>query len=132
MRPIGTPEELEQRRFRALVLLAQGLAPVEVARLMGVDRRSVRRWRATVRLEGSQGLRAQPAAGRPPRLDANALRELDRVLAQETSLDSGHWTCARVADLIEERFGVRYHPAHVCRLLHRLGYTGSEKASHKG
>jgi transposase len=60
-------------------------------------------------------------------LDADAMRELDQVLAKETSLDSSPWTCARVADLIEERFGVRYHPAHVCRLLHRLGYTGSEK-----
>jgi transposase len=109
-------------------LLAQGLAPVEVARLMGVDRRSVRRWRATVRQEGSQGLRAQPAAGRPPRLDGDAMRELDQVLAQEAGLDTGPWTCARVADLIEERFGVRYHPAHVCRLLHKLGYTGSERS----
>ena len=127
MRPTGSPEELERRRFRALVLLAQGLAPVEVARLTGVDRRSLRRWRATVRQEGSQALRAQPAAGRPRRLDADAMRELDQVLAKETSLDSSPWTCARVADLIEERFGVRYHPAHVCRLLHRLGDTGSEK-----
>lgn len=127
MRPNGSPEELEGRRYRALVLLAQGLGPVEVARLMGVDRRSVRRWRATVRREGSQGLRAQPATGRPRRMDADAMRELDRALTQEAGLDSGNWTCARVADLIEKRFGVRYHPAHVCRLLHSLGYTGSEK-----
>jgi transposase len=127
MRPVGTPEELERRRFRALVLLAQGLAPVEVARQMGVDRRSLRRWRATVRLEGSQKLRAQPAAGRPPRLNARAMRELDLALTQAAGSDSGPWTCARVADLIQERFGVRYHPAHVCRLLHMLGYTGSEK-----
>ncbi|MFY9854854.1 MAG: winged helix-turn-helix domain-containing protein [Terracidiphilus sp.] len=132
MRPNGSPEELERRRFRALVLLAQGLAPVEVARQMGVDRRSLRRWRATVRLEGSQGLRAQPASGRPRRLDAGAMRELDRALTQETGLDSGGWTCARVANLIEKRFGVRYHPAHVCRLLHGLGYTGSGKATLTG
>ena len=132
MRPIGSPEELERRRFRALVLLAQGLAPVEVARLMGVDRRSLRRWRATVRLEGSRGLRAQPSTGRPRRLDAGAMRELDLTLAQAAGLESGHWTCARVADLIEKRFGVRYHPAHVCRLLHGLGYTGREKPSLRG
>jgi transposase len=60
------------------------------------------------------------------------MRELDKVLAQEAGLDSSHWTCARVADLIEERFGVRYHPAHVCRLLHSLGYIGSEKTSLRG
>ena len=43
MRPSGSPEELEQRRFRALALLQQGLSPVAVAQRVGVDRRSVRR-----------------------------------------------------------------------------------------
>jgi transposase len=33
------------------------------------------------------------------------------------------WTCRRVAGLIAEQFGVRYHRAHVSRLLRRLGWT---------
>lgn len=131
MRPFGSPEELERRRFRALVLLAQGLAPVEVARLLGVDRRSIRRWRATARREGSQSLCARPAVGRPRRLDARAMRELDLVLTQEIQAAGNSpelWTCPRVAELIEKHFGIRFHPAHVCRLLHTLGYTGREKS----
>jgi hypothetical protein len=40
MRPQGGPEELERRRCRAVQLLREGLAPVEVARMVGVDRRS--------------------------------------------------------------------------------------------
>ncbi|MGH9783288.1 MAG: hypothetical protein ACRD88_03810 [Terriglobia bacterium] len=31
MRPTGTPEELQRRRLRAIELLRQGYAPVEVA-----------------------------------------------------------------------------------------------------
>ena len=46
MRPHGSPEELERRRQRALALLDEGLQPVEVAQRLGVDRRSVRRWKA--------------------------------------------------------------------------------------
>jgi len=42
MRPQGSPLELERRR-RAMQLLREGLPPVEVARMVGVDRRSVRR-----------------------------------------------------------------------------------------
>src|SRR5207247_11278908 len=38
MRPQGSPQELEQRRLRALVLLEQGLQSVEVP----VDRKSTR------------------------------------------------------------------------------------------
>ena len=33
------------------------------------------------------------------------------------------WTCERVADLIDREFGVRYHPAHVSRLLRALGLS---------
>ncbi|HCX34763.1 MAG TPA: hypothetical protein DHV08_15250, partial [Rhodocyclaceae bacterium] len=57
MRPTGTSEELERRRRRALTLLGEGMMPVEVAKLIGVDRRSVRRWRASIRKEGEDGLR---------------------------------------------------------------------------
>ena len=52
MRPTGSPEELERRRLRALALLKEGLQPVEVARRVGVDRRSVRRWKAAARTQG--------------------------------------------------------------------------------
>lgn len=52
MRPNGSPEELERRRQRALELFRQGHQPVEVTRIIGVDRRSVRRWNAAYRKRG--------------------------------------------------------------------------------
>ena len=33
------------------------------------------------------------------------------------------WTCARVAKVIEEEFGVAYHKGHVARLLKELHWT---------
>lgn len=38
MRPIGKPKQLEARRKKAVLLLENGLLPVEVAHLVGVDR----------------------------------------------------------------------------------------------
>jgi transposase len=32
-------------------------------------------------------------------------------------------TCERVAEVIRREFGVRYHPAHVSRLLAKLGLS---------
>jgi transposase len=32
-------------------------------------------------------------------------------------------TCQRVAQVINEEFGVGYHPAHVSRILKRLGFS---------
>ena len=126
MRPNGTPDALEQRRFQALTLLRQGQSPVEVARKLGVDRRSVRRWKATFKQQGQRALTARPAAGRPPRLGAGQKRVLRRVLlrgAQAAGFENDLWTCRRVAQLIQQRFGIRYERTHVCRLLHGLGFT---------
>jgi transposase len=74
MRPTGSPEELERRRLRALALLKEGLLPSEVARRVGVDRRSVRRWKAAARRRGEAGVRAKPAPGRPSKLTAQHQR----------------------------------------------------------
>src|ERR1700739_5109662 len=76
MRPVGKGKQLEQRRQRAIGLLNEGHAPVEVARLVGVDRRSVRRWTAGDRKQGAKGLAARPAPGRPSKLTA---RQRQRV-----------------------------------------------------
>ena len=126
MRPSGTPRELEQRRLRALRLLGEGWSPVEVARQVGVDRRSVRRWKAAARAGGRRALAAKPASGRPRRLEAGDLRRLRRLLlkgAQAAGLATDLWTCPRVGWLIQREFGVRYHPAHVSRVLHGLGFS---------
>jgi transposase len=90
-----------------------------------VDRRSVRRWNSAVRRAGRQALRSQPAAGRPPRLTLRARQQLQRALlrgAQAAGFPADLWTCPRVAQLIQQRFGIRYHPDHVGRLLHALGF----------
>jgi transposase len=33
------------------------------------------------------------------------------------------WTCPRIAELIERRFGVRYHVDHIGRLMRSLGWS---------
>lgn len=126
MRPSGTPQELERRRRRALRMLGEGWSPVEVARQIGVDRRSVRRWKAAVRKGGTSAVAAKPASGRPRRLITRDLVRLRRLLmqgAQAAGLATDLWTCPRVSWLIQRQFGVHYHPAHVSRLLHGLGFS---------
>src|SRR5437016_14156431 len=98
MRPSGTPRELEQRRLRAVHLLAEGFAPVEVARQICVDRRSVRRWKAAARRGGESAVAAKQAPGRPRRLTACDLSRLRRMLmkgALVAGLASELWSCWR-------------------------------------
>jgi transposase len=119
MRPYGTTKQLAQRRQRALALLQHGQSPAQVAKRIGTTTRSVRRWRS----ESQQTRRkaSQRAPGRPCRLAASELRCLVQAL-QRGALAYGYaedyWTLDRIAHLIWQLFGVRYHPSGVWHLLH--------------
>lgn len=131
MRPVGSPAELQRRRERAVALLAEGYQPVEVARMVGVDRRSVRRWKAAYRKRGRKGLVSKPVSGRPAKLNAKEKAQLDRVLlkgAKAAGFETDLWTCPRVVQLIEERFGVVFHVDHIGRLLKALGWSPQKPA----
>jgi transposase len=122
-RPHGSPEQLEQRRLKAWKLLREGLAPVDVARRLGVNRRSVRRWRS---MGEHRSLAACPACGRPAKLtEAQRERLVGYLLGGPRACGYGTelWTCPRIAEVIRRRFKVRYHPSHLGRLLRSLGFS---------
>lgn len=131
MRPTGSPEELERRRLRAVALLDEGLLPSEVAQRVGVDRRSVRRWKAAAREHGEAGVHARAASGRPSKLNLRQKRRLEALLLKGPLAAGFHtdlWTCPRVTELIKQRFGIDYHVDHVGRLLHDLGWSPQKPA----
>lgn len=55
--------------------------------------------------------------------DKQQLKKLLLAGPQAAGFDSALWTCRRVAQVIEQTFGVSYHPDHVGRLLHGLGFS---------
>jgi transposase len=125
-RPIGTPAELERRRRHGVELLRQGESPTLVARILGVDRSSLYRWRQRAD-QGPTALDARPHPHRPPRLSPAQLGELESLLAQGPlahGWPNQLWTTDRVAEVIFRRFGIRYHHDHVGRFLRqRLSWT---------
>jgi len=126
MRPSGSPESLERRRWRAISLYQEGLQPVEIARRVRVDRRSVRRWKAAFLTGGREAIRAKPLPGRPAKLNQAAKKLLERLLlggARAVGYSTDLWTCPSVAQVIQKTFGVRYHVDHIGRLLRSLGWT---------
>lgn len=131
MRPPGSPQELERRRHRALAMLAAGDQPVDVAQRLGVDRRSVRRWKAAHRARGLSGVRAKPAPGRPSKLTGKQRGQLERLLlkgAEAAGFATPLWTCPRIATVIARHFKVRYHVDHIGRVLHALGWSPQQPA----
>lgn len=126
MRPFGSPEKLEKRRIKAIELFDQGYQPVDIARKLGVERRSVRRWKAAYLNDGFKGILAKPAPGRPCRLNDEAKLKFEALLlkgAEAAGFHTDLWTCARIAKLLRSHFGIRYHVDHIGRLLHSMGWS---------
>ena len=127
--PAGVRREfasLERRRREAARLLKAGVSQSEVARRLGVHRQSVIRWVRQLAQSGVEGLKKAGRAGRKPRLGVAQLRAIERGLKrgpEALGYTSGLWTAGRVRELIEYETGVRYHEAHVWRILRKLNWT---------
>src|SRR6185312_9278546 len=116
----------EWRRFRALQLKQQGWYQRHIAAALGVSEDAVSRWLLRARDGGPDALRSRTSPGRPPKLSAAQKRLIPDFLwhgAEAYGFRGEVWTCARVAQVIEEEFGVRYHKGHVGRLLAELHWT---------
>ena len=119
-------DALEKRRFQALSLLDEGLSQSDVARRVKVARQTVVRWLTQYKRRGREGLRKAGRAGRRARLGASQLERLEGLLLrgpEALGYDAPLWTCRRVAHLIEEKFGIRYHQGHVWKILVGLGWS---------
>src|ERR1044071_9084051 len=127
-RPIGTADELERRRQRAVEAVANGHSRKTVADVLGVHPKTVARWVRAARQP--DGLNAKPQRGPTPGLSDDDLRQLEVLLAQGAKAHGWHnelWTAARVARLIEQHFHINYHPEHVRKILkRRLGWTSQK------
>jgi transposase len=108
-------------RERLVTALDAGLSPGEAARLFGVDRRTVFRWRA--RHRRGESLAEKARSGRPPKLPRaryEQVREL--VLADPDATLPEH--AARLAAIT----GVSLSPSHLSRLLAKLGLRLKKRA----
>src|SRR5947208_17146950 len=78
-RPLGTADELERRRKRAVQAVAEGQPRATVAAVFGIHPKTVARWVRSARTPG--GLDARPQPGPAPGLTDADLRRLEGLLA---------------------------------------------------
>jgi putative transposase len=129
-------DEMERRRLEAAEDLQKGVTQARVARKFGVSRTTASRWYRT--LEGQGGLerlRKRKAPGRPSRLSSSQLADVCELFAagpRAAGFETDRWTTNRLAQAIEGRFGIRYDPDHVGRLMHRLGLRSKPAALPSG
>ena len=116
----------EGRRLRAWELHQQGWPGKQIAQALGVTAGAVSQWLTRARQAGVAALYTHPPPGPTPRLTEDQRTELVALFQQGAEAHGflGQvWTTKRVAAVIQTAFGVRYHPAHVSRLLRALPWT---------
>jgi transposase len=124
--PYFTVDWMEWRRLRAWGLKQQGWAQCDIAEALGVTKETVSRWVNRAREGGSRALLSHPALGPRPRLTAEQKGMIPEFLwhgPEAYGFRGRVWSCARIAQVIEEEFHVRYHKDHVGRLLKELHWT---------
>lgn len=116
----------EGRRLRAWELAQQGWKQRTIAAALGVSEGAVSQWLKRARTGGVAALRRRTSPGAPPKLSAAQRAEVPRLLARGAEafgFRGDVWTCPRVAAVLETHFGVRYHPAHISRLVRAFGWS---------
>jgi transposase len=123
----------EGRRKRALELKQYGWKQREIAAALGVSAAAVSQWAAETRVRGREAWRAKPRPTGRMKLTPDQLHLVPELLshgAEAYGFRGEFWTCARVATVIREAFGVSYHKAHVSRLLRACLKIPSEAPCH--
>lgn len=116
----------EWRRGRAVLGYIEGRRVIDLAAELDVTRGSVNRWLQWYEAMGIEGLRTAKAPGPARKLTEAQRAELTELVEAgplAAGYPSGVWTGPMIGDLIELRFGVRYHKHNVPRLLHELGFS---------
>src|SRR5450759_5255131 len=114
------------KRLQAVVLNSEGRTSGELAEILKAPRSKVSEWLSRYQAHGVEGLLEGCRCGRPPGLTPQQHEQLGDILDSGPvayGLDNGVWTSPMIAWVIEEEFGVPYHPGHVRKLLHLLGFS---------
>ena len=116
--------EMEWKRKQGMKLLRSGMKQAQVARKMGVNRRTVYDWKK--RIDNNQDFRNRKKKGRNSRLTDKQKEELKRIIdggATNYGFPTDLWTLKRIAAVIEKEFGVHYNTTYIWQLLRVLGYS---------
>ena len=118
---------LTELRKRAVMSVQKGESPEVVARVLQVSRQAMYGWLARYRDGGWDNLDARKRGGRPPKLDASAMKWVYDTVTMKNPLQLKFpfalWTSKMIGQAISKYLGITLSKASVCRLLNQLGLT---------
>lgn len=114
------------KRIHAVLLNADGQSSGRIAEVLKAPRSKVSQWLCNYQEYGWEALLEGHRSGRPARLTAAQRTALEDIVESGPvayGFDAGVWTSPMIARVIEEEFGVVFHPGHVRKLLDQMGFS---------
>ena len=114
------------KRIHAVLLNSQGRSSGQLAELLHAPRSRVSAWLSDYESHGMEGLLEGFRPGRPARITDAQIKVLYDIIESGPvayGLDSGLWTSPMAARIIRDEFGLSFHPGHVRKLLHQIGFS---------
>jgi transposase len=129
---IGLLQEIQRseesrydHRLHGVLLVAQGITCPEVARLLGDAPRTVEYWVRRFEQKGLAGLKEGQRPGRPSRLSAEQMGEVNRVLRAKPS-DAGMrvnlWDGKTLSAWIDKQYSIRVGVRQCQRLFRHFDF----------
>ncbi len=114
------------RRIHAVLLNNSGRTSGEISDILNAPLSRVSEWLKNYEEHGYEGLLEGYRPGCPSRLSPEQKINLGDIIDSGPvayGFPSGVWTSPMIGRVIEEEFDVSYHPGHVRKLLHQLGFS---------
>ncbi len=118
-------ESRYDHRLHGVLLVAQGMTCPEVARLLGDAPRTMERWVRHFEEHGLTGLIEGDRAGRPTRLNAPQLEQVQRVLREPPAaagLAGNLWDGKILSAYLDQQYGIALGVRQCQRLFRQFGF----------
>lgn len=115
----------QARRCLAIAAVLEGQSRSDAARMAGMDRQTLRDWVHRYNADGVAGLHDRPRPGRPARMSAAQLADLDTIVEEGPDVAKDgvvRWRCADLKAVVAERFGVTLSEGSIGRVLRTRGF----------
>jgi len=87
-------------RARIVLMAAQGMQNIDIARVVGLSRKTVGKWRQRFVKHGLEALYDEIRPGRPRTLKDERIAQLIKQTLESKPKGATHWSCRTMADAV--------------------------------
>ena len=122
------------RNERIIAMQEEGKTQSQIAQLLDCSQAWVSQFLKKYRIHGTADLASlRQQRGAKCRLSMEELEQLKTYLksgALSHGFTTDNWTQKRIVHLIEQEFGVSYHPSHVANLMAKIKFSRQQPTTH--